>query len=54
MSRQRAVFLLSLMVAALLGFGVGWWLRDRTDDSVESRAHRAAQHMRDAFHSLTR
>ncbi len=54
MSRDRAVFLLSLIVAALLGFGIGWWLRDRSAESLEQRAHHAAQHVRDAFRSLTR
>ncbi len=54
MKRDRAVLLLFLVVAALVGFGLGWWVRDRTDDSVEHRAHEAAEHMRDAVRSLTR
>lgn len=54
MKRAPLVFLLSLLVAALLGFGAGWWLRDWSDDSVEHRAHEAAEHMRDAVRSLTR
>ncbi len=54
MNRQRLVFVVSLVVAALLGFGLGWWFRESTDDSVEHRAHQAVQHVRDAFHSLTR
>ncbi len=52
--RDRAIFILSLIVAALLGFGIGWWLRDRSEDSLEHRARDAAQHVRDAFRSLTR
>jgi hypothetical protein len=54
MKRDRLVLLLSLVIAALLGFGVGWWFRDASDDSVEHRAHEAAQHVRDAFRALTR
>ena len=54
MSRQRTVFLLSLVLAAVLGFGIGWWLRDHAEEPLESRARHAAQHVRDAFRSLTR
>ncbi len=54
MKAVRAVFVLSLVIAAIVGLGLGWWLRGATDESVESRAHRAAQHMREAFRSLTR
>ncbi len=54
MNRDRALFFLSLIVAALLGFGIGWWLRDHADAPVEERARQAAEHVRDAFRSLTR
>ncbi len=54
MKAERAVLLLSLVIAAIIGFGLGWWLRDSSTDSVESRAHHAAQHMREAIRSLTR
>jgi hypothetical protein len=52
MRPERSVFILSLVVALLLGLAMGWWLR--SDDSVESRAHRAAEHLRGAIRSLTR
>ncbi len=54
MKAERAVFVLSLVIAAILGLGLGWWLRGSTDESVESRAHKAAEHMREAVRSLTR
>jgi hypothetical protein len=54
MKRDRLVFLLSLVLAALLGLGVGWWLRDRSDDSLEHRARTAVHHVQDAFRTLTR
>ncbi len=54
MSRDRAVFLLSLILAALVGFGIGWMLRDRSEASLEARARTSVQHVRDAFRSLTR
>ncbi len=53
MSRARLVFILTLLLAALLGFGIGWWLRDGAEEPLEQRAHHAAQHVRDAFRSLT-
>ncbi len=54
MKRSSLAYLLSLVVAALLGFGAGYWFRDSTDDSVEHRAHEAARHMQEAVRSLTR
>jgi hypothetical protein len=55
MKRARVIFFLCLVAAALLGIGLGWWLRDASDeDSVEHRAHQAAEHMREAVRSLTR
>ncbi len=54
MKRDRLVFLVSLIIAALLGFGIGWLVRDYSEDSVERRAHEAARHVREAFRSLTR
>jgi cytochrome bd-type quinol oxidase subunit 2 len=53
MNRDRLIFIVSLVVAALLGLGIGWWLRGHPDDSTEHRARAAAQHLRDAFRSLT-
>ena len=54
MKRDRLVFLVSLLIAALLGIGLGWWIRDRSDDSMEHRAHQAVEKVRGAFRSLTR
>ncbi len=54
MKRERAVLVLFLVVAAIVGFGLGWWLRDRSDDSVERRIQQAAEHIRQAGRSLTR
>ena len=54
MRRERALFVLSLVLAALLGVGLGWWLRDRSDEPLEQRAHQAAEHVRAAVRSLTR
>ena len=53
MSRARLVFVFSLLLAALLGFCLAWWLRDHSQVSLEQRAHQAVQHVRDAFRSLT-
>jgi hypothetical protein len=50
----RLVFLLSLALAAILGFGAGWWARSTSDESVEQRAHEAARHLQDAYRALTR
>jgi len=46
--------IISLVVAAIIGLWLGWRLRDHSNDSVESRAHRAAERMREAVRSLTR
>ncbi len=54
MKRDRLVFLLSLVIAVLLGLGLGWWLRDRSDETLEHRARMAAHRMEDAVRSLTR
>jgi hypothetical protein len=54
MKRQRVVFVLSLVIAALLGFGLGWWFGDHSENSLERRAHEAVRHVRDAYRSLTR
>ncbi len=54
MKRTRLAFYISLLLAAILGFGLGWWLRDRRPDTVEERAHRAVEQVRDSFRSLTR
>jgi len=53
MRRDRVMFLVSLLVAALLGVWLGWWIHGRSDDSLERRSHEAVQHVRDAFRSLT-
>ena len=52
MKPGRSAFILSLAVALLLGLALGLWLR--SDDSVEGRAHRAAEQMRKTIRSLTR
>jgi hypothetical protein len=54
MRPARLVFLLSLALAAILGFGAGWWARASSEVSLEQRAHEAARHLQDAFRSLTR
>jgi hypothetical protein len=50
---RRLALLLSLLAAALIGFGLGWWLRDPSDEPLERRAQRAAEQLRDTFRSLT-
>ena len=52
MKPARAVFVLTLVFALLLGLGLGWLLR--SEDSLEGRAHQAAERMRNAIRSLTR
>jgi hypothetical protein len=54
MDRNRARLLLALLLAGLLGFGAGWWLRARSNTPLEVRARKAVMHVREAFHTLTR
>ncbi len=54
MKRSTLMLLVALLLAAAVGFGAGWWARDRTFDTPERRAQRAAEHLRDAFRDLTR
>jgi hypothetical protein len=54
MKPARVIFLLSLALAAIFGFGAGWWARASSEASVEQRAHEAARHLQEAFRSLTR
>jgi hypothetical protein len=54
MDRDRVRLLLALLLAGLLGFGAGWWLRARSDTPLEVRARNALLHVREAFHELTR
>jgi hypothetical protein len=52
--RDKRLLALALVLALVGGFCAGWWYRNRTDESVEQRAHLAAEQMRDAVRSLTR
>ena len=54
MTRGRLALLLSLLAAALFGLAAGWALGVRLEDSIEQRAHRAIERMRETFRSLTR
>ncbi|HET6440030.1 MAG TPA: DUF1049 domain-containing protein [Anaeromyxobacter sp.] len=49
----RSLLLLAL-IAAALGFAAGYYVRDLSDDSLEHRTRAAAEHVREAFRSLTR
>ncbi len=51
--RNGKLLALIVLVAAAAGFAAGWWWRDRHEDSIERRTQKAAEHMRDAFDSLT-
>jgi hypothetical protein len=53
MPRNRLTLIAWLVVAALAGFGAGWWVGARTDAPIERRAHQAAEHIREAFRALT-
>jgi hypothetical protein len=52
---MKSVKILALLVvlAVAVGFAAGWWYRDSHDDSIEHRTKEAAEHMKDAFRSLT-
>jgi hypothetical protein len=54
MPRSRTTLLVLLALAAAAGFCAGWVVHSRTDPSIEARAHRAADHLRDAARDLTR
>jgi len=54
MPRSPSTLLALVIVAALIGFCAGWMVRSHTDTSIEARAHRAAEHIRDAARDLTR
>jgi len=53
MPRSFSTLLALVILAALVGFCAGWLVRSRTDSSIEARAHRAAEHIRDAARDLT-
>lgn len=52
--RPGKLVALLVLVAAAAGFAAGWWWRDRSDRSIERRAEKAAEHMKDAVRALTK
>ena len=52
-SRDRTI-LLAAVTAAVLGFAAGWFARVWTEPTLESRAHDAAERVRDRFRELAR
>ncbi len=52
--RSRRASLVALLVAAAIGFALGWWGRNwKTPPSPESKAHEAAEQIKERVRDVT-
>jgi hypothetical protein len=53
MTSTNRALLAAAVVAAVIGFAAGWFARVWTEPTVESRAHDAAETIREKFRKLS-
>jgi hypothetical protein len=55
MARQRgSTLLVAVLLAAVVGFAAGWFVRAREAPTPEERAHQAAEHLKKSLEALTK
>ncbi len=47
------MLIVAVVAAAILGFAAGWWGRIWTEPTPESRAHDAAEQIKERVHQMT-